>query len=255
MGTVRRPPAAKLTIASAVLMLAALMAIPAGSTGSEERGLLPPIDPPDPPVCDGVVLLSRPLLVIHVPGQPDKVVGPPTNIPICEKLGLPLAAHTSKSRAAGHCKYAQIPAYRLRTKLATKATRCLINRERVQHHDKQLDQRKQLKRAAKRHSRRMLSGCFAHECPGEKDLVGRVTDAGYLPCNCAWSVGENIAWGAKSNSTPKAIVRAWMHSPPHRAMILNGTMRDFDIGVKHGKPGAPRADAATFTADFGRRSG
>jgi len=93
----------------------------------------------------------------------------------------------------------------------------------------------------------------AHDCPGEPDLVGRVIAADYLPCICRWTVAENIAWGARRRSTPKAIVDAWMGSPPHRAVILRGSLRDLDVGVSKGKPGNENARAATYTADFGAK--
>ena len=53
-------------------------------------------------------------------------------------------------------------------------------------------------------------------------MSARVTSAGYLPCNCSWSVGENLAWGKGKHGTPAAIVAAWMASPGHREMILTG---------------------------------
>lgn len=118
-----------------------------------------------------------------------------------------------------------------------------------------LDAQNELKQAAKRHTAQMLSiGCFAHLCPGEPDLVGRVTSAGYLPCNCNWSVGENLAWGVGKHGSPAAIVDAWMASPGHRGLILTASMREVDVGVRSGKPGGPNAAAATYTADFGYRN-
>ena len=101
----------------------------------------------------------------------------------------------------------------------------------------------------------MLAGaCFSHQCSGEPDLVQRVTAAGYLPCTCSWTVGENLAWGVRGESSAAAIVDAWMHSPPHREMILRNGIQDVGVGVIAGRPGSSRAKGATYTADFGVKS-
>ena len=135
---------------------------------------------------------------------------------------------------------------------AVKATRCLINNERRKRGLGGLSAENKLKKAAKKHSARMVSaGCFAHTCPGEPDLFARLASVGYLPCNCSWSAGENIAWGKGKYSTPAAIVAGWMASSGHREMILNGTMKEVNVGVRKGKPGSPGASAGTYTADFG----
>jgi uncharacterized protein YkwD len=97
--------------------------------------------------------------------------------------------------------------------------------------------------------------CFAHQCPGEKDLVGRIHATSYLPCNCTWRVGETLAWGARGQGTPQAIVKAWMHSPPHRHVLLDRQLRNVGVGLVWGSPSNPGAKAATYTADFGYKSG
>jgi uncharacterized protein YkwD len=68
-------------------------------------------------------------------------------------------------------------------------------------------------------------------------------------------VGENIARGEGGRGTPVAIVRAWMHSPPHRAEILSGRLRDVGVGVVWGSKRNRRAKVGTFTADFGLKRG
>jgi uncharacterized protein YkwD len=68
-----------------------------------------------------------------------------------------------------------------------------------------------------------------------------------------WSVGENIAWGGDSRGTPKSIVKSWMHSPPHRANILNPQFRALGVGFARGRPGGKREGAGMYTTDFGMR--
>ena len=52
----------------------------------------------------------------------------------------------------------------------------------------------------------------------------------------SWSVGENLAWGTGVLATPRATVRAWMHSPDHRANLLDRRFADVGIGVAAGAP-------------------
>ena len=72
--------------------------------------------------------------------------------------------------------------------------------------------------------------------------------------DCSWQVGENIAWGRGKRSSPAAIVDAWMHSPPHRELILTGSIKDVGVGIKRGRPGDGKAKAGTYTADFGTKN-
>ena len=45
------------------------------------------------------------------------------------------------------------------------------------------------------------------------------------------TAGENIA---KGYATPQAVVNAWMHSPGHRANILNATYTRIGVGYVEG---------------------
>ena len=184
------------------------------------------------------------------------MTGPPRKVtPLLVLIGLLCAAlfagPGAATAGAAKCKGSDRPAYRISHKAARHATLCLINRERRSHHLRRLDSQRHQARAAADHNGRMVRrNCFSHQCPGERDLVGRVTSAGYLPCSCSWSVAENIAWGAGAKSSPRQIVRMWMHSPPHRAAILDPRFDDIGVAVNDGSPGGPR-QAATYTTDFG----
>jgi uncharacterized protein YkwD len=52
-----------------------------------------------------------------------------------------------------------------------------------------------------------------------------------------------------------AVFKDWMHSPPHRANILDPSYRDVGVGVARGYPMGAGAGSATYTVDFGARSG
>ena len=80
----------------------------------------------------------------------------------------------------------------------------------------------------------------------------QLTRTGYLPCNCSWGIAENIAYGSGGAGSPRGIVAAWMHSPEHRANILNGSYRHIGVAADSGTPVTGRQrDAATYTTDFG----
>lgn len=135
---------------------------------------------------------------------------------------------------------------------AVRATLCLINAVRRQHglHTVRLD--RQLAVAALGHSRDMVRRrYFAHETPEGLSPAGRVAATGYLRGH-RWLVGETLAWWSP-NAAPATIVDAWMHSPPHRRVLLEPAFRDVGLGLVAGVPTAGKRGGATYTADFGFR--
>ena len=73
-----------------------------------------------------------------------------------------------------------------------------------------------------------------------------------------WSVGEALLASQGSAVEADAIVKAWLESPPHRAIILSPAWRDAGIGAMYASsaPGEfGGADAIVVTADFGLREG
>lgn len=136
---------------------------------------------------------------------------------------------------------------------ARKAVLCLLNRERTKRGLGELDRDHRLERAAQKHSRYMRThGCFDHECAGEKTVIDRLGQVGYLLGGLLrWAYGENIAWGEQRLGAPKAMVKAWMNSSGHRANILNGSFRDIGIGFVEGSPFDKRAEGGIYTTDFG----
>ena len=133
-----------------------------------------------------------------------------------------------------------------------RATVCLINQARDNHGLRALRSTDSLARAATAHSRDMVvNGFFAHDSPTGSTPKERIDRAGYFDGTGAWALGETIAWGSGGRATPAAIVRSWLRSPPHRAILLDGGYRDIGIGIAVGAPG--QAGGATFTGDFGAR--
>jgi uncharacterized protein YkwD len=120
----------------------------------------------------------------------------------------------------------------------------LLNQIRQQNGLSSLTMSAPLRSAARAHSADMLQkSYFDHNGPNEA-WAARI--ARYLKSPL---VGENIAWGAGAYGTPAAIVSQWMHSAPHRAIILTAGLHRVGLGLALGTfVGTPGAVMAT--ADF-----
>ena len=132
---------------------------------------------------------------------------------------------------------------------------CLINTERAEHGEEPLQSDANLKQAAERHGKEMISlDYFAHIAPSGLTPVERIREAGYIPSSeVGYVIGENLAWGTLTLATPEAIVNAWTGSPEHLANILEGKYRDTGIDVE---PRAPESlaegvEGALYTQEFG----
>lgn len=115
------------------------------------------------------------------------------------------------------------------------------NARRVAHGCRPLRQNAALGLAARQHSALMsYQSDLSHRLAGEADLSVRAVAAGYTN----WRIlAENLAWG---QPTPRAMFRAWVRSPDHRANLDNCRLRDVGIAVVY-RDGLPWA-----TSDFGR---
>lgn len=135
---------------------------------------------------------------------------------------------------------------------------CLVNQQRAGHGLGGVQENPALDHASQRHTHDMVDhGYFAHVSPDAGDLVARLRSIGYITPSETWSVGENIAYGDGTLSTPAAIVGGWMQSPEHRANILNGAFSEMGVGVASSIPIADGSGllGATYTTDFGSRTG
>jgi uncharacterized protein YkwD len=131
---------------------------------------------------------------------------------------------------------------------------CLLNAQRAAAKLQPLRPNRALGRAAAGYATAMVRGhFFSHVSPSGSTLLTRVVRTTYLRHAGTWALGEDLAWGTGAYATPRAIVEAWMASPPHRRNILEPTFRDVGIGVSGGVPSGA-ADGATYVADFGIRT-
>jgi uncharacterized protein YkwD len=132
---------------------------------------------------------------------------------------------------------------------------CLINRVRAEHNLQPLGWNPELEDAAEGHCSELIADdYFAHVSPSGETPVDRIKATGYIPSeNVGYVIGENLAWGTYSLSTPQAIVEAWVASPGHLANILESRYTETGIGViasvpeslGEGNPGA------TYAEEFG----
>jgi uncharacterized protein YkwD len=128
---------------------------------------------------------------------------------------------------------------------------CLINKHRSRRGMRKLRLNARLSEAARRHTVDMVRrNYFGHVSKSGSDVVDRLNRTGYMRGARAWTVGENLAWGSGTRSTPRQIVAAWMHSPGHRANILQRRFREIGMGVVLQ---APKGSGATYTTTFGSR--
>ena len=120
----------------------------------------------------------------------------------------------------------------------------LLNQIRAQHNLGPLTASAPLQSAARAHSANMLQrSYFDHNGP---DGTWDARIARYLKSPLT---GETIAWGSGSYGTAAGIVSIWMHSPPHRAIILAAGLHRVGLGLALGAfSGTPGAVMAT--ADF-----
>jgi uncharacterized protein YkwD len=126
---------------------------------------------------------------------------------------------------------------------------CEINRVRARRGLAPVAPHARLTRVAGRFARAMVSHrFFSHVGPGGSTLGTRLRAAGYR----GRSAGEVLAWGQGRYASPRAAVRSWLHSPPHRSVLLSRNYRHVGAGVALGNPsGRGMRGSATYAANFG----
>jgi uncharacterized protein YkwD len=174
-------------------------------------------------------------------------------------LALLLGAALAPANVGAHpsaCSSAHVAVVsRATVRQAQEATLCLLNRARAQAGLPPLRLNRRLSKAASGHSHEMVRHhYFAHESANGRSAFDRIFAVHYVPRHANWSLGENIGWGSATLAQPVALVRMWMHSPPHRANILSRRFRDIGIGITPGTPRRHGRRGATYTTDFGAHS-
>jgi uncharacterized protein YkwD len=134
------------------------------------------------------------------------------------------------------------------------ATLCLVNQVRGEHGLPALDENSDLQHASDAHNNDMVTrDYFEHTDPSGGTPLSRIEATGYINASLSYIVGENIAWGTLSLSTPAAIVNAWVNSPDHLANILDTTYTQTGVSASPQAPAslASGQQGAIYTEDFG----
>jgi uncharacterized protein YkwD len=160
---------------------------------------------------------------------------------------LAAVAALAAPSSATACAHANDNPNDITAQQAKQATLCLLNKERTSRGIRKLHDNRRLDLASRRHANDMSRrNYFDHG-----DFVGRIKAARYLKGARGYTLGENIAWGSFDYATPANIVDGWMHSPGHRANILNGGFHEIGLGIARGAPVGGQARGATYVTDFG----
>ena len=136
-----------------------------------------------------------------------------------------------------------------------------INHVRANHGLEPLHVVRRLQRAATRHSNSMVKvGYFRHELRYKgvwKTFGTWIRWYWPGPGYTSWSAGENLAWGAPGLGVRKTVT-LWMHSPGHRANMLNTDWNRIGVSIAHAADPVGYfkdfASVTVVTADFGSRS-
>lgn len=174
-------------------------------------------------------------------------------VQVAAVLLICLIGATPATAAGPRCKDAELMPSAANLPKIRAATLCLLNVERRKRGRRAVRDHAQLRKVAQRHSRLMVrKRFFSHVGRDGSTVTSRVKRRSrYLRRAHSWTLGENLGWGAGERATPRSQVRDWMRSSPHRRVMLDRRFRHVGIGVSLGAHGE---QAATYTANFGRRA-
>jgi uncharacterized protein YkwD len=161
---------------------------------------------------------------LAVPATAAAEITPPVALPGLAGVapGVPSPTALASSIRCRHAGARRASAAKLR-----RAMLCLVNRTRIAAGLAPFRGERHLARAASRHAADMgRRHYFGHVSPSGTSPMSRARSAGWRG-----GVGEVIAWGCGTLSSPSATLRAWLNSPPHRAILLGNAHRA-GVGVK-----------------------
>jgi uncharacterized protein YkwD len=160
---------------------------------------------------------------------------------------VPVPAGTPLSTSIGGCAKAHAQPSRLSARAARAAMLCAINATRAANGLRALGGERHLRKAAHGHARDMVRHrYFAHQRAGGPSFGTRLRKAGWH----GRAAGEAIAWGCGTSATVASTVRAWLNSPPHRAILLSGSYHRAGIGIAGHAP-TSCGPGATWVLDAG----
>jgi uncharacterized protein YkwD len=177
-------------------------------------------------------------------GEKPEVIGGPA----------PFTAETTEGRKGGpRCTDEKLEVTEATRARAEAAAVCLVNKQRARRGIRTLKRNSSLYSAAEGHASDMVQNqYFSHLSKGGSAPAGRASAAGYTEKAKSWQVGENIAWGSGSLSTPAEIVQAWMNSTGHRKNLLRRSFREAGLAIAPGTPDPTTGSGGTYVQVFGR---
>jgi uncharacterized protein YkwD len=173
-------------------------------------------------------------------------VGAPANIAAPLSAALPAASTPAAPPIAAIASTCAGARGAKSKKARRRAITCLVNHARGASGLRGFRGSRPLAVAARRHARDMVRArYFAHQRAGGPSLSRRARRAGWR----GRRIGEAIAYGCGSAGTPAAVVRMWLNSPPHRAILLSPSLSRAGIGVAGRSPVACGGRGGTFVLD------
>ncbi len=149
-------------------------------------------------------------------------------------------AITPSAPAATRCKGAnkRLPSTTAEAEAALPEVRttiaCLVNRQRARRGLRRWRGGTRVANAAQARANDLVArNYFAHHAPDGRDASTELQAQGY-PFR---KVGENLVRGY---NTPARVVRAWLKSPGHRAILLSRSFTTMGVGVALGHPFSSR---------------
>jgi uncharacterized protein YkwD len=163
-----------------------------------------------------------------------------------------LAMNPAVTPANARCRHADARPHETTLAKMRKAVICLVNHQRAKRGRHSLSPDRHLRRAAQRHTNRMLAtNCFKHRCRGEPGLSRRIKRSGYLDGADAWGFAEDLGY----ESTPREMVNRLLRNRVNRRRMLGRAFRDIGVGNGHGTPvrGLTDSKFVTYTLVFAWR--
>jgi uncharacterized protein YkwD len=167
------------------------------------------------------------------------------------------ASAQTKAKTRPSCTYANLRPTTADTALVDRATLCLIDQLRAAYRLRPLRSNRELQAVAGEQATGMVrEDYFGDNSPSGQTSATLIAVLPYGAHASRLATGQNLGWGTRSAATPAGIVTAWMHSPPHREVILTSAFRDIGVGVSPGVPSilGHGARGATYAVEFAARS-
>jgi uncharacterized protein YkwD len=171
-------------------------------------------------------------------------------------VGALVAPGVSAAKAAQPCRGANLYPMATNVPAIDAATLCLVNEVRAERGLRPLRANRELRHVASSQVTAMVAtDYFADDRPTGQTPLSLVAVTRYPAHADEFAVGQNIAWGTGSFTTPAHIVAEWMASPPHREIMLSAQYRDAGVAVTPAIPAVLDAGSrgATYAIEFGMR--